>query len=49
MSSDTDQSAMKGNAIKGGLSAMWGLVLDHLVDKHAQAVAATRVDRKSVV
>ena len=44
MSSDTDQSAMKGNAIKGGLSAMWGLVLDHLVDKHAQAVAATRVN-----
>jgi hypothetical protein len=44
MSSDTDQSAMKGNAIEGGLSAMWGLVLDHLVDKHAQAVAATRVN-----
>jgi hypothetical protein len=44
MSSDTDQSALKGNAITGGLSAMWGLVLDHLVDKHAQAVAATRVN-----
>ena len=44
MSSDTDQSAMKGSAITGGLSAMWGLVLDHLVDKHAQAVAATRVN-----
>jgi hypothetical protein len=44
MSSDTDQSTMNGNAIKGGLSAMWGLVLDHLVDKHAQAVAATRVN-----
>ena len=44
MSSDTDQSALKGNAIEGGLSAMWGLVLDHLVDKHAQAVAATRVN-----
>ena len=28
----------------GGLSAMWGLVLDHLTDKHAQAVAATRVN-----
>ena len=44
MSSDTDPSALKGNAITGGLSAMWGLVLDHLVDKHAQAVAATRVN-----
>jgi len=44
MSSDTDQSALKGKAIEGGLSAMWGLVLDHLVDKHAQAVAATRVN-----
>jgi len=44
MSSDTDQSALKGNAIEGGLSAMWGLVLDRLVDKHAQAVAATRVN-----
>ena len=44
MSSDTDQSALKANAIEGGLSAMWGLVLDHLVDKHAQAVAATRVN-----
>jgi hypothetical protein len=44
MSSDTDQSAMKASAITGGLSAMWGLVLDHLVDKHAQAVAATRIN-----
>jgi hypothetical protein len=44
MSSDTDQSALKGKAIEGGLSTMWGLVLDHLVDKHAQAVAATRVN-----
>jgi len=44
MSSNTDQSALKGKAIEGGLSAMWGLMLDHLVDKHAQAVAATRVN-----
>src|ERR1700751_2679084 len=44
MSLDTDQSALKENAIAGGLSAMWGLVLDHLVDKHAQAFAATRVN-----
>src|ERR1700753_4295286 len=44
MSSDYDQSALKGSAIAGGLSTMWGLVLDHLVDKHAQAVAATRVN-----
>lgn len=44
MSSDIDQSALKGKTISGGLSAMWGLMLDHLVDKHAQAVAATRVN-----
>lgn len=44
MSSDTEQSALKGTTIAGGLSAMWGLMLDHLVDKHAQAVAATRVN-----
>src|ERR1700739_4107559 len=44
MASDTDQPAMKRNAIKGGRAAMWGLVLDHLVDKHAQSVAATRVN-----
>src|SRR6201992_1961062 len=44
MSSDIDQTAPKGKAIAGGLSTMWGLVLDHLVDKHAQAVAATRIN-----
>ena len=44
MSSDIDQSALKGKTIARGLSAMWGLMLDHLVDKHAQAVAATRVN-----
>jgi hypothetical protein len=44
MSTDSDQPASRGeSAIAGGLSAMWGLVLDHLVDKHAQAVAAQRV------
>jgi len=44
MSTDADQPAPKGqSAIAGGLSAMWGLVLDHLVDKHAQAVVAQRV------
>jgi hypothetical protein len=42
MSSDIDQTAPKGKTIEGGLSTMWGLMLDHLVDKHAQAVAATR-------
>src|SRR5215471_1454648 len=45
MSTDADQPAPKGkSAIAGGLSAMWGLVLDHLVDKHAQAVVAQRVN-----
>ena len=44
MSADIDQSALKGKTIAGGLSAMWGLMLDHLVDKHAQAVAAARVN-----
>jgi hypothetical protein len=39
MSADTEKSA-----IAGGLSAMWGLVLDRLTDKHAQAVATTRVN-----
>src|ERR1700751_4977789 len=43
MSLDTDQSSLKGKTIAGGLSTMWGLVLDHLVVKHAQAVAATRI------
>src|SRR5262249_8240993 len=45
MSTDADQFAPKGeSAVAGGLSAMWGLVLDHLVDKHAQAVVAQRVN-----
>ena len=36
--------AIKGqNAIAGGASAIWGLVLDHLVDKHMQDVAAMKV------
>ena len=39
MPADTEKSASAG-----GLSAMWGLVLDRLSDKHAQAVAATRVN-----
>src|SRR5215469_12058528 len=44
MSADIDQPAKEARAIGGGASAMWGLVLDHLVDKHTQAVAATRVN-----
>src|ERR1700759_2721474 len=44
VSSGIDESVPKGKAISGGLSTMWGLVLDHLVDKHAQAVAATRLN-----
>jgi len=43
MSADFDPSSLKGSAIAGGLSAMWGLVLDHLVDRHAQAVAGGRI------
>jgi hypothetical protein len=31
------------SAIAGGASAIWGLVLDHLVDKHMQDVAAMKV------
>jgi hypothetical protein len=34
----------EGKATAGGASAIWGMVLDHLVDKHAQSVAATRVN-----
>jgi hypothetical protein len=44
MSADVDQPGKEARPIAGGASAMWGLVLDHLVDKHAQAVAATRVN-----
>lgn len=47
MSSGTDQSAL--TAAAGGASTMWGLVLDHLVDKHAQAIAAARVDAEGGV
>ena len=43
MSADFDPSSLKGSAIAGGLSAMWGLVLDHLVDRHAQAVTGGRI------
>ena len=39
MSADIEKSATAG-----GLSAMWGLVLDHLTDKHAQAVVAARIN-----
>jgi hypothetical protein len=39
MSADTE-----GKTIAAGASAMWGLLLDHLVDKHAQSVAAGRVN-----
>jgi len=45
MPTDTDQPAPKQESeIVDGLSAMWGLVLDHLVDRHAQAVVAQRVN-----
>jgi hypothetical protein len=43
MSADTQPSDLVGT-IARGVSTMWGLVLDHLVDKHAQAVANTRVN-----
>ena len=32
------------SATAQGLSAIWGLVLDHLVDKHAQAAAESKVN-----
>jgi hypothetical protein len=47
MSTDADPkgvSAKGASATAGGLSAMWGLVLDHLVDKHAQAVVTQRIN-----
>src|SRR5215813_1695561 len=40
MSTDNEQA----KTAAGGASAIWGLVLDHFVDKHAQSVAATRVN-----
>jgi len=45
MSSDSDQSALKGKAIAGGFSTMCGLVLDHLVDKRADARAVRAIPR----
>src|SRR5215475_10656792 len=44
MSADIDQFGKDGRAAAGGASTMWGLVLDHFVDKHAQSVAASRVN-----
>lgn len=44
MSADTEPSGHMGTTIGRGVSTMWGLVLDHLVDKHAQAVAGARVN-----
>jgi hypothetical protein len=44
MSADIDQPDGDTRAAGGGASAMWGLVLDHLVDKHTQSVAATRAN-----
>ena len=32
------------SATAQGISAIWGLVLDHLVDKHAQAAAEAKVN-----
>jgi hypothetical protein len=43
MSADTQRSDLVGT-IARGVSTMWGLVLDHLVDKHAKAAAGARVD-----
>ena len=43
MSADTEPTGLVGT-IARGVSTMWGLVLDHLVDKHTQAVAGTRVN-----
>ena len=43
MSADTEPSGLVGT-IARGVSTMWGLVPDHLVDKHTQAVAGTRVN-----
>src|SRR5215468_366384 len=37
MSSDNEQA----KTAAGGASAIWGLVLDHFVDKHAQCVVVT--------
>src|SRR6201999_2367653 len=37
------------SATAQGLSAIWGLVLDHFVDKHAQAAAEAKVNPASGV
>ena len=44
MPADFDQFAKEARATAGGVSAMWGLVLDHLADKHAQSVSSGRVN-----
>ena len=44
MSADIDQPDGDTRAAGGGASAMWGLVLNDLVDKHTQSVAATRAN-----
>jgi hypothetical protein len=44
MSADFDQLAKHARAAAGGASAMWGLVLNHLTEKHTQSVAETRVN-----
>lgn len=49
MSSDANQAAHNEptrarSATAQGISAIWGLVLDHLVDKHAQAAAEAKVN-----
>ena len=44
MSADFDQLAKHARAAAGGASAMWGLVLNHLTEKHTQSIAETRVN-----
>jgi hypothetical protein len=44
MSADAEPSDHAGMTIARGVSTMWGLVLDHLVDQHAKAVAGVRVN-----
>src|SRR5215468_10896728 len=44
MSAEFDQLAKGVRAAAGGASAMWGLVLNHLTEKHTQSVAETRVN-----
>ena len=49
MTADIDQPGFKQTAIAHGVSTMWGLVLDHLVARHAQAVAITRLNPRGGV